>query len=928
MKRPANITSYNRQEPLLERKRVPCELILSSTSSNNAGGEVLSKTKVFYTLRLLEGQRPINNLNGGGTERAIKLELSNEYSKFHNLTTMDDHHQSTHFPQTGHHSPKIGSSVLSSPNVVPSNKVRIPHSIGCIGLSNSASPLRQSGVLCSNDFMQKNNSCIQPVASTDPIHLYDLEVGESDFSDLQQDQALLVEFSNFAKSFIDLLRQCDLGESDENQVNSSNADREVDSNHLRGCSFSGMNNNSNPLLGCQFDPNSGIVGKKTMSLQQRSTNISQMNSTYLESEEIPSSSKYFCRIEDFTTERQQGGGNKWNGNHKNHIMARFSIVESNQFRELTHLSLNLKSGSDESIRSYLSVRLVETLGINAVYCLKLKKERDRIDEAEKACNSLTHQYNELLKQSETERSVLAQEAGETIQKEQTRRLEDMHTIQKEKDFEIEKMKSNSEKLVKSLQSRIEELATQNAQLIKDRSGFETGNQKLTEALSHSETSLHHKEIEIAAIKKDLNATQQEREFVEDRLRDCQTHIQQLEESNEYSQKTLAQSEEQIQRTSETISHAKSELEVCNSHLADKEKENRKLEEELAQTKEFLERYQRDRQEMKRRMKSKVELIRKQEEFLSAKEMERSETQEREEELSREIERLRIDGLSMEKALTEVKQQLDERQKTIDNNQKVISWLNKQINDAGATSTTATNISNSNTCEEAEIGSDMKDYIEQKTSNSQRLACYTTSMSANNNSNMPFYENDPSKNTYDLVNIYDGSSPSGQQRRGSIDIRTSNNARKLKPASETVTAKKQRKSYASTQVDSIGQYYSSSSLGQQQIINNTTLTSSSSHSGCPKSCGTSQLKHDSVPGQILESVTPCSQSPIVSVSEKSIQIPPKPLRGKTSLVSLRKSKNGGSIERDVSNSPSFPPRSESSLEPRQFVPRAVESYRKK
>ena len=49
------------------------------------------------------------------------------------------------------------------------------------------------------------------------VNLYELEVGESDFAQLRQDQTLLVEFSDFSNSLIDLLMQCDLGESDQGQ---------------------------------------------------------------------------------------------------------------------------------------------------------------------------------------------------------------------------------------------------------------------------------------------------------------------------------------------------------------------------------------------------------------------------------------------------------------------------------------------------------------------------------------------------------------------------------------------------------------------------------------------------------------------------------------------------------------------------------------
>ena len=44
------------------------------------------------------------------------------------------------------------------------------------------------------------------------INIYELEVGETDFATLRRDQALLVDFADFADSFIGLLGYCDLGD--------------------------------------------------------------------------------------------------------------------------------------------------------------------------------------------------------------------------------------------------------------------------------------------------------------------------------------------------------------------------------------------------------------------------------------------------------------------------------------------------------------------------------------------------------------------------------------------------------------------------------------------------------------------------------------------------------------------------------------------
>ena len=92
--------------------------------------------------------------------------------------------------------------------------------------------------------------------------------------------------------------------------------------------------------------------------------------------------------------------------------------------------------------------------------------------------------------------------------------------------------------------------------------------------------------------------------------------------------------------------------------------------EYTKSKDLLGRYQRDRQEMKRRMKSKVEMIQKQEEILSSKEISSTEIQERL--LQREMEHRKVEeNLGVAKMeLDKANERLNENKKTMTNNQQV------------------------------------------------------------------------------------------------------------------------------------------------------------------------------------------------------------------------------------------------------------------
>lgn len=131
--------------------------------------------------------------------------------------------------------------------------------------------------------------------------------------------------------------------------------------------------------------------------------------------------------------------NKWSKNnaHNNpEKVAKVSIVKSNQFREVTHLSLNLQPGTNTSVRLYLSVRLTETLGQNATLNFKLQRGKDEQNLSEKAYHDIAQRYNQLIEASESAKHILAQEVGEKIRKEHVRNCDELENFKEKKEREI------------------------------------------------------------------------------------------------------------------------------------------------------------------------------------------------------------------------------------------------------------------------------------------------------------------------------------------------------------------------------------------------------------------------------------------------------------------------------------------------------------
>lgn len=617
---------YNREKPLLERKHVPCEFILSPEEMEMSGCRSIasSKRKLCFTLRVLQGHRPIPN-SISQTERSIRLELSDEHRKHRQIIGRDK-------PKKGTFACAVSSPPCFSQKIQNVGPFHFP-----ICQQNNYSTTRDT--INDETVLDEMNS--QSDASK-TISLYELEVGESDFAQLRHDQALLVDFSNFSKSLIELLMSCDLGEDDESSYDFTE---------------SKVLQYGNPC----YLVNETVLKDDFCGLEQNTR------------ENHFALSKFTCRIEDYSAAQNK---KSWDSNKSKRLSARFSIVESNQFRELVHLSLNMNLGTDESVRSYLSLRLKEILGYNAMLKFQLGNERERANANAKELNEIWQQYNKLLSASEKEKHDIAQEADECIQKETERRCEELKLIRKVNEEEIQTLKENMNYQRHQLQSKIDLLENENKRLTNENEEKKSDIISLQRSLDKYGSELESWKMTADNIKNELFAVESERDNLKENLTQSEGKVTRLEASNGDNKVRIDEFKNEIKEATKNVQDAKKEAETNWTQLQALEKEYGTAKDELNRTKDLLNRYQRDRQEMKKRMRSKVEMIKKQEEILVTRDVMSAEMQGKYREKEDACKRLEQELATTKEQWLECKKQLEEKQHELFNKQQVIAWLQR------------------------------------------------------------------------------------------------------------------------------------------------------------------------------------------------------------------------------------------------------------
>jgi len=149
---------------------------------------------------------------------------------------------------------------------------------------------------------------------------------------------------------------------------------------------------------------------------------------------------------------------------KNTGEAAFNIVETNQFKALTHLSLKFREANDQTLKQYLALRLSDEKSTN-------EKLRIRIDGLE---DTLSMKSNELEK-STVDLMRFQNDRDKTIEKlllDEQRKLSELKqtsferetTLQKEFDREKKEWTQQYENNIRELQARIDRISKENSDL--------------------------------------------------------------------------------------------------------------------------------------------------------------------------------------------------------------------------------------------------------------------------------------------------------------------------------------------------------------------------------------------------------------------------------------------------------------------------------
>ncbi|XP_065834488.1 spindle assembly abnormal protein 6 homolog [Oscarella lobularis] len=361
-----------------------------------------------------------------------------------------------------------------------------------------------------------------------------------------------------------------------------------------------------------------------------------------------------------------------------------SVVETNPFKHLTHLSLKLVPGSDAAIKQYLSDCLKESRRENVVL-------RERFASIESNLSQQLNQTEQTLKsrcsELESMRLNWSVEKGQLISKhaeELGAAKEQALTVQREAEerhmIEKQRTESDYQSTVKELERRVSTLQSSAKELteLKYKNDLE-----IRELVAKAEAS----ETESGRSKSELDTLRGENSRLDAACHEKDKLLHQLKTRLAVLEQEVKDKEEIVTRTSSLLQLSGEQKAVAEGLVEEKERVIAKLEStrqtlaaDVAKGNEIILTLKQELKNFKEKFKLKNVVLMKQEQILTDRlnELERQKLDI--ETLTRTLAHKEEELATCQEDLKADRSKLMECQEKLKSNENVISWLNRQIND--------------------------------------------------------------------------------------------------------------------------------------------------------------------------------------------------------------------------------------------------------
>lgn len=368
----------------------------------------------------------------------------------------------------------------------------------------------------------------------------------------------------------------------------------------------------------------------------------------------------------------------------------FKFVETNNFKHLCHLCLNIAPSNDSQIKTHMAMKIKQLKE-----CL-LQKDRDILGlearQSDLSCKleSKVKELDQLEQKWVAEKTQLQMSLAQQINLEKERllqlKMELQHQCEREK-MELEQRHSD---VIKQLHTELAEYKTQNITYKDKQSFLEATNFEQLKQIQTLEKELNLVQRDLSQLKKQNSKLDGDYHDKDKTVNSLKTKVAVLEQ--EMKDKTIL-----INKHTEMLKNAKEQKQRLEELLTEKDgqlqrKQNSltRLSDELVKANEILGKIQNELASTKSKLKLRTSIALEQERLLDAKHKEVGQLENKIDTYTKEVRDTKAEVDNLKEQVKNLQTQIEEKEKTIKNNDNVISWLNRRLADNQTPLHSATN----------------------------------------------------------------------------------------------------------------------------------------------------------------------------------------------------------------------------------------------
>uniref|UniRef100_A0A8C6UEW4 SAS-6 centriolar assembly protein n=1 Tax=Neogobius melanostomus TaxID=47308 RepID=A0A8C6UEW4_9GOBI len=354
-----------------------------------------------------------------------------------------------------------------------------------------------------------------------------------------------------------------------------------------------------------------------------------------------------------------------------------SVVETNAFKHLNHLSLRLSPGSDREVKDYLASCLARLKLLLTYCCAFLQTLCEKSKELEKLRSEWTSQT-----------SSLSSRYSDELQSEREKALELQRRLQEQADQLRQELESAHRSSSQQLRSRVGELEVSCRELTERKYKNESAIRDLRMKLVAAEEEGQRSKQQVLSLRRDNS-------LLDSQVHEKERALSQLQMRAAVLEQEIKDKELLMSRTKDVLEATQQQKVSLEENAVGKDAQIKKLEATVKSLSEELLKANNIIQKLQTEVKSLVGKIKVKNTVTVSQEKVLQETTEKLQSAEKELHSSRQQLGTKEQQMCALKEQLEstvqklnESREVLKTNENVISWLNKQLNERQMTRATA------------------------------------------------------------------------------------------------------------------------------------------------------------------------------------------------------------------------------------------------